>query len=124
MPRTSESGTERLARLECQRRGWEFHKASWVERFPPRKRDGRMVTIRRDLFGVLDAVAFPRRPWHGALTVGIQFTDRSSASKRVAKLTDSDVQRVLRRAGWAVVVWGFDPRTGALRELVADPIPE
>ena len=66
-----------------------------VERWNPHAR------IRQDLFGIIDVVAV------GDDIVGVQTTSASNVSARVAKITDSDALRVLRKAGIRVLVHGW-----------------
>ena len=54
---------------------------------------------RRDLFGILDIVAF-RPPY----TLGLQTTTGSNASTRVHKIQESEAYPLLLACGWRVQV--------------------
>ena len=114
MPRSTERVTRALAEIECRRRGWDFENTSWTERFINK---GRVTTRTKDLLGFVDALAFPA----DGGTVAIQYTSATNVGARVAKIRQHKNFPRVMRAGWQVVVWGFDTKTGLLqRELVAE----
>ena len=122
MPRTSEKVTTQLARLECQRRGWDLQETTWTERFP--RGGGKFAVVKRDLFGIADGVVLLWKPLeNGVHTIALQWTDTTSVSNHLTKISRNPLSRALRRAQWSIIVWGFDTTSGALkREEVAGPL--
>ena len=119
MPRTSDRATTQLAFIECARRGWHLEETSWFERF---LKDGKLVTIRRDLFGFADGIAFPRKPLpNGVRTIALQWTSTKNVNARIAKIRANPVAPLVRAAGWEIRCWGFGDVL-LEREEVAAPV--
>lgn len=118
----TDKATTQLAQFECQRRGWHLEETNWTERFP---KGGKLVTVSRDLFGILDGIVFLDKPLpNGVYTIGLQWTEAGHANARINKISKAPIFRRLRRAQWEVRVWGFDTHTGVLKiEQVAGPLP-
>ena len=82
---------------ECRKRGWHVQV---VERW------NQYARIRQDLFGVIDLVAIV--PGRGIL--GIQATDATSHSKRVAKVLEEPRAIAWVKAGGLLQVWSWSKR--------------
>lgn len=115
MPRTSEAVTEALAQHECSRRGWHVIKTTWTERFP--KPDGKWAVVRKDLFGFADGVVLLKDQ-----TVALQWTDTHSEAIHMKKMSRNPLVRDAARAGWIVLLWLFDTRTGKLHRQRRFPL--
>lgn len=68
--------------------------------------------VRKDLFGMIDLVAL-----RGDITLGVQTTNHTNVSGRLAKMRDAEhapALAALRAAGWLLVVhgWRLSTRTG------------
>lgn len=96
----SKSPTQRTL-AELRKRGY---RAQTVERWNP------FAKVRQDLFGIIDVIAVGNGE-----TVGVQATSASNVSARVRKIAEAEAVPDLRKAGWKLLVWGWDK--GKLREV-------
>ena len=89
----SKSPTQRSL-AELRKRGY---RAQVVEKWNP------FAKIRQDLFGVIDVIGVGNGE-----TVGVQATSASNVSARVRKMSEAEAVPDLRKAGWKLLVWGWD----------------
>jgi hypothetical protein len=66
--------------------------------------------VRQDLFGFIDVLAL-----RGNITLGVQTTDMTSVSKRLAKIRSSPHLAAVLAAGWRVEVHGWRKPTKTIR---------
>lgn len=90
------------AKTWMRRQGWDFERADYF--------DHRM-TRHHDLLGMFDYLAFG-----DGETIGVQITSRGSVSARKKKILDEPRLAYCRRAGWKVLVLGFE---GGNNEVLA-----
>ena len=119
--KSREAWTRDLTTRECVRRGWILYHTTWTERFP--RKDG-LITITRDLFGCVDALAWPST--QGGVTYAIQFTGGTGGNraKRRANLEEhmrTELGQRQRRAGWEFLVWTWRLQ-GSEAKLVEDKL--
>lgn len=58
---------------------------------------------RNDLFECWDILAI-----RDGETIAIQTTSRANVSSRIRKITEAESTPHLRKAGWKLVIWGWD----------------
>jgi hypothetical protein len=76
--------------------GWEVETVEQIKRIPGK-------TWRRDLFNAFDLLAVNAE----GQVKAVQVTSRSNVVARVKKIADNPVIGWLRKAGWALEVWGW-----------------
>lgn len=103
--KSSEVWTSRMAYTEARYRNWGYEMVSWYDHKAQRT---------HDLLGIIDALGFPVEGG----TWGIQFTSTSNVKARVDKIQHHRNLNTVVRAGWRLVVWGFDKATGRLTEVI------
>lgn len=65
---------------------------------------------RNDLFECWDVLAIK-----DGETIAVQTTSRGNVSSRAAKIADAESTPHLRRAGWKLIIHGWDKKDGAHR---------
>lgn len=77
----------------------EGYKVAIVERWNPH------ANIRQDLFGFIDLLAIRENE-----TLAIQTTSYSNVSSRITKIAEHDNVEAVRKAGWRIVVHGWQKK--------------
>ena len=108
----SDRWTDKRARIECSRRHWAMVEANTKGVWDPQSK--RWIPVSADVLGILDGLATTEQ---GGV-IGLQWTSRSNVSARLRKIRASEHLAWLELAGFAVVVWGFDPDCDQVREEV------
>jgi hypothetical protein len=76
--------------------GYSVQTVEQIKRIPGK-------TWRVDLFGAFDLLGVNS----AGEVIAVQVTSRSNVSSRVRKIADLEVIGWLRKAGWALWVWGY-----------------
>jgi hypothetical protein len=71
--------------------------------------------VRNDLFGCWDVLAI-----RDGQTIAVQTTSRSNMSARARKIADAESTPHLRKAGWTLLIHGWDTFEGKPRLKVED----